>query len=142
MLIFAGFTSSRRGRLVAQIVTLVPEDISVVGFDDVPEAAYFIPPLTIVRPDFAAVAAASLDLLVAQIQSGRRLGDRRILTPTLVSRASVAPPPADRESAAGGSARRAFPSSSTLQSIRPGGPIRGCLSWSQPTAGCGRLLLC
>jgi DNA-binding LacI/PurR family transcriptional regulator len=38
MLIFAAFTSSRRGRLVAQIVTLVPEDISVVGFDDVPEA--------------------------------------------------------------------------------------------------------
>jgi DNA-binding LacI/PurR family transcriptional regulator len=70
----------------------VPEDISVVGFDDVPEAAYYIPPLTTVRPDFDAVAAASIDLLLAQIRSGHRLGDRRILTPTLVMRDSVAPP--------------------------------------------------
>jgi DNA-binding LacI/PurR family transcriptional regulator len=70
----------------------VPEDISVVGFDDVPEAAYYIPPLTTVRPDFDAVAAASIDLLLAQIRSGHRLGDRRILTPTLVTRDSVAPP--------------------------------------------------
>ena len=71
----------------------VPEDISVVGFDDVPEAAYYIPPLTTVRPDFDAVAAASVDLLLAQIRAGHRLGDRRILTPTLVTRESVAPPP-------------------------------------------------
>ena len=30
----------------------IPEDISVVGFDDIPEAAYFTPPLTTVRQDF------------------------------------------------------------------------------------------
>ena len=30
----------------------VPEDVSVVGFDDLPEAAYFAPPLTTVRQDF------------------------------------------------------------------------------------------
>jgi DNA-binding LacI/PurR family transcriptional regulator len=76
---------SERGRRV-------PEDVSVIGFDDVPEAAYYIPPLTTVRPDFDAVAAASIDLLVAQINSGQRLGDRRVLVPTLVSRRSVAPP--------------------------------------------------
>jgi DNA-binding LacI/PurR family transcriptional regulator len=70
----------------------VPADVSVVGFDDVPEAAYYIPPLTTVRPDFDAVAAASIDLLHAQIISGQRLGDRRVLTPTLVTRESVAPP--------------------------------------------------
>jgi DNA-binding LacI/PurR family transcriptional regulator len=70
----------------------VPEDISLVGFDDVPEAAYYIPPLTTMRPDFDAVAAASIDLLVAQIRSGHRLGQRRMLTPTLISRESVAPP--------------------------------------------------
>jgi DNA-binding LacI/PurR family transcriptional regulator len=71
----------------------VPEDISVVGFDDVPEAEYFIPPLTTIRPDFEAVATASLDLLLAQIRRGHRLGDRRMITPALVSRDSVAPPP-------------------------------------------------
>lgn len=73
----------------------VPQDISVVGFDDVPEAAYFIPPLTTIRPDFDAVAAATIDLLMAQIRSGNRLGQRRMLTPTLVSRDSVAPPRRD-----------------------------------------------
>lgn len=70
----------------------VPEDVSVVGFDDVPEAAYFIPPLTTIRPDFDGVAAASLDLLIAQIRAGRRLGDRRIIPPKLVKRQSVGPP--------------------------------------------------
>jgi DNA-binding LacI/PurR family transcriptional regulator len=70
----------------------VPEDISVVGFDDVPEAAYFIPPLTTVRPDFDAVGAATLDLLLAQIRTGQRHGERRMLTPNLIRRDSVAPP--------------------------------------------------
>ncbi len=68
----------------------VPDDVSVVGFDDVPEAAYFIPPLTTIRPDFDAAATASLDLLLAQIRTGRRLGERRVLAPTLIRRDSVA----------------------------------------------------
>jgi DNA-binding LacI/PurR family transcriptional regulator len=71
----------------------VPADISVVGFDDVPEAAYFIPPLTTIRPDFDAVATATIDLLIEQVRSGQRLAERRILTPALVQRASVGPPP-------------------------------------------------
>jgi DNA-binding LacI/PurR family transcriptional regulator len=68
----------------------VPDDISIVGFDDVPEAAYFIPPLTTIRPDFAATASASLDLLLAQIRTGHRSGERRVLPPALISRDSVA----------------------------------------------------
>src|SRR5215475_229230 len=64
----------------------VPEDVSVVGFDDVPESAYYHPPLTTVRPDFDAVAAASLDLLLVQIAAGHRHGDRRIIPPQLVVR--------------------------------------------------------
>jgi DNA-binding LacI/PurR family transcriptional regulator len=69
----------------------VPEDISLVGFDDVPEAAYFIPPLTTIRPDFDAVATASFELLLAQIRDGPSPGARRVLTPTLISRDSVGP---------------------------------------------------
>jgi DNA-binding LacI/PurR family transcriptional regulator len=67
----------------------VPEDISMVGFDDVPEAEFFIPPLTTIRPDFGAVATASLDLLLAQIKTGRRQGERRVLAPRLIVRNSV-----------------------------------------------------
>jgi DNA-binding LacI/PurR family transcriptional regulator len=77
---------SERGRRV-------PAQTSLVGFDDVPEAAYFIPPLTTVRPDFDAVAKESLALLLAQISAGRRLVERRTVVPTLVTRRSVAPPP-------------------------------------------------
>ena len=36
----------------------VPEDVSVVGFDDTPESGYFLPPLTTVRQDSARSAAA------------------------------------------------------------------------------------
>jgi DNA-binding LacI/PurR family transcriptional regulator len=71
----------------------VPDDVSVVGFDDVPEAGFYTPPLTTVRPDFDAVAAASLDLLLTQIRTGRRLGEHRVIAPALIPRDSVGPPP-------------------------------------------------
>nr|WP_313896042.1 LacI family DNA-binding transcriptional regulator [Streptomyces sp. YIM 98790] len=71
----------------------VPGEVSVIGFDDVPEAAYFIPPLTTVRPDFDAVATETLNLLLKRIAAGEPGPARRILTPTLVERGSVAAPP-------------------------------------------------
>ncbi|MET1075424.1 MAG: substrate-binding domain-containing protein, partial [Umezawaea sp.] len=70
----------------------VPEDVSVVGFDDVPEAAYFIPPLTTIRPDFEAVARATLGMLLGQIESGTPTATRHTIAPALVVRDSVAPP--------------------------------------------------
>ncbi|GAA3663069.1 LacI family transcriptional regulator [Lentzea atacamensis] len=70
----------------------VPHDVSVVGFDDVPEAAYFIPPLTTVRPDFAAVARETLGLLLEQVSEGESARPRRTIAPVLVQRESVAPP--------------------------------------------------
>lgn len=68
----------------------VPSDVSVVGFDDVPEAEYFIPPLTTVRPDFDAVARETLDLLLAQVTEGDVGEIHRTVAPTLVERDSVA----------------------------------------------------
>jgi DNA-binding LacI/PurR family transcriptional regulator len=72
----------------------VPSDVSVVGFDDVPEAAYFIPPLTTVRPDFDAVARETLNLLLAQVSDGDVGEPHRSVAPRLVIRESVAPPSA------------------------------------------------
>jgi len=46
----------------------VPGDVLVAGFDDVPEAEFFRPPLTTVRQDFATLGRRSIDLLVAQIE--------------------------------------------------------------------------
>jgi DNA-binding LacI/PurR family transcriptional regulator len=71
----------------------VPRDVSVVGFDDVPEAAYFIPPLTTVRPDFGAVARETLSLLLAQVGEGEVGDSQRTIAPALVVRESVGPPP-------------------------------------------------
>ncbi|GAA0502882.1 LacI family transcriptional regulator [Paractinoplanes deccanensis] len=71
----------------------VPDDVSIVGFDDVPEAAFYTPPLTTVRPDFDAAARASLELLLAQIEErGADVAARRTIAPSLVARESVAPP--------------------------------------------------
>ncbi|MGD9531179.1 MAG: LacI family DNA-binding transcriptional regulator [Pseudonocardia sp.] len=67
----------------------VPQDVSIVGFDDVPEAAHYIPPLTTVRQDFDAVARESLAVLLDRLNGAEDAGDR-IVTPTLVVRDSVA----------------------------------------------------
>jgi DNA-binding LacI/PurR family transcriptional regulator len=79
----------------------VPDDVGVAGFGDVPEAAYLTPPLTTVRPDYTAVAAAGIDLLLAQIRAGHRIDDRRVIEPELITRASVTSPRALRARQAG-----------------------------------------
>jgi DNA-binding LacI/PurR family transcriptional regulator len=70
----------------------IPHSISVVGFDDVPEAAFFSPPLTTVRQDFLQVGRSSFDLLLEEIERGSRSSARVTVPPELVVRASTAPP--------------------------------------------------
>ncbi|MBL7498094.1 LacI family DNA-binding transcriptional regulator [Frankia sp. CNm7] len=72
----------------------VPGDVSVVGFDDIPEAGYVCPPLTTVRPDFAAVAEQAVRLLLSQLDGSPPDGPPRLapVVPALVERDSVAPP--------------------------------------------------
>ncbi|WP_083527710.1 LacI family DNA-binding transcriptional regulator [Curtobacterium ammoniigenes] len=48
----------------------VPGDIAVVGFDDIPEAAHFIPPLTTVRQDFAALGERVLAAVDSVLSRG------------------------------------------------------------------------
>jgi DNA-binding LacI/PurR family transcriptional regulator len=72
----------------------VPDDVSVVGFDDVPVAAYVTPPLTTVRQPFDAVAQEGLKRLVHAIENP----DEDPLPPSdppvdLVVRSSTAAPP-------------------------------------------------
>ncbi|MGQ7349902.1 LacI family DNA-binding transcriptional regulator [Quadrisphaera oryzae] len=69
----------------------VPDDVSVVGFDDVPEAAYLVPPLTTVRQDFDALGRRCLEVLLARLR-GEPAQVRRVV-PELVVRASTGPPP-------------------------------------------------
>jgi DNA-binding LacI/PurR family transcriptional regulator len=70
----------------------VPEEVSVVGFDDMPESGYFLPPLTTVRQDFAELGRRSLAVLLRQI-TGEAPAEHIRLAPELVQRDSTAPPP-------------------------------------------------
>ncbi|WP_436777440.1 LacI family DNA-binding transcriptional regulator [Yinghuangia sp. YIM S09857] len=74
----------------------VPDDVSVVGFDDMPEAAYFHPPLTTIAQDFGAVGERSVRLLLDLLhQGGSDAPADGPIEPRLIVRASTAPPPAD-----------------------------------------------
>jgi DNA-binding LacI/PurR family transcriptional regulator len=66
----------------------VPDDVSVVGFDDVPEAEFLIPPLTTVRQDFPAVGRRAIDVIRKAI-NGDELTPSPLLNPDLVLRSST-----------------------------------------------------
>ncbi|MET0903945.1 MAG: substrate-binding domain-containing protein, partial [Acidimicrobiales bacterium] len=70
----------------------VPEDVSVVGFDDTPESEYYSPPLTTVRQDLGEVGRLGVDLLLGVIAGTEP--HRVSIEPTFVLRSSTAPPPA------------------------------------------------
>jgi DNA-binding LacI/PurR family transcriptional regulator len=72
----------------------VPDDLSVIGFDDIPIAQWLDPPLTTVRQPLAAMAAAATRMLVRAIASGSTEPRRLELRTSLVVRRSTAPPPA------------------------------------------------
>jgi DNA-binding LacI/PurR family transcriptional regulator len=69
----------------------VPGDVSVVGFDDLPEAPYFVPPLTTVRQDFAELGRRGVDLVLGRLRGGDPHPEP--VPPDLVVRGSAGPPP-------------------------------------------------
>jgi len=81
----------------------VPEDVAVVGFDDVPESEFFLPPLTTVRQDFQRVGEAAVRILVDQLdesaqqehagldEHGARQHVNVVIDPELICRASTLP---------------------------------------------------
>ena len=70
----------------------VPAEISVVGFDDQPESAYFIPPLTTVAQDFEELGQRCIGLLLDRLEDGDTVSAATV-TPRLVIRATTAPAP-------------------------------------------------
>ena len=68
----------------------VPDDVSVVGFDDVAGSDHFIPPLTTVRQHFGRLGRRAIDVLTGLLEGEER--DLAPLTPDLRVRASTAPP--------------------------------------------------
>ncbi|WP_337001844.1 MULTISPECIES: LacI family DNA-binding transcriptional regulator [unclassified Microbacterium] len=79
-------------RALAEAGRGVPEQVSVIGFDDLPDAANYRPPLTTIRQDFEALAARAVALLVAEIEgSGGALAGADVVPTRLVERASAGP---------------------------------------------------
>jgi len=70
----------------------IPGDVSVVGFDDVPESAFYLPPLTTVHQDFEEIGRQCVSLLLEQIH-GTADSVKRLVSvpPRLVVRQSTGP---------------------------------------------------
>ncbi len=70
----------------------VPQDVSVVGFDDIPELAFFLPPLTTVRLDFDRVGRACVAIMLEILRGSHPLAATTVPLPELVLRASTTGP--------------------------------------------------
>jgi len=71
----------------------VPDELSVIGFDDTPISAHIWPPLTTVRWPIVSMARSAALKLLSGIGEADELAEPSLFLSTLVRRASVAPPP-------------------------------------------------
>jgi DNA-binding LacI/PurR family transcriptional regulator len=72
----------------------VPYEVSVVGFDDVPESGYLVPPLSTVHQDFGEVGHRAVQLLLDQLtepEAATTPPPRSLIEPELVVRESTVP---------------------------------------------------
>lgn len=70
----------------------VPEDVSVVGFDDVPEAGYLYPPLTTVRQDFATLGELIMQKVLIAVEEPESATEDTPLPTHLIVRQSTRAP--------------------------------------------------
>ena len=71
----------------------IPDDVSILGFDDIPLASYCTPALTTLAQPISEIAAAAVDGLLAELESDPAPpAHSRVFRPTLVVRGSTAPP--------------------------------------------------
>jgi len=69
----------------------VPQDLSVVGFDDIANAASFDPPLTTIRQPISGIGSNAVEMLCAQIEGRTQGFEHRLLPVELIQRRSTAP---------------------------------------------------
>jgi len=79
-----GLLSALRERGVS-----VPNDMSVVGFDDIPEAPYMFPPLTTIRQDFAALGGLIMQKVLVAVEEPESATEDTPLPTKLVVREST-----------------------------------------------------
>ncbi|GAA4593387.1 LacI family DNA-binding transcriptional regulator [Planotetraspora phitsanulokensis] len=98
--VFAGNDQLALGmlRAFAERGVRVPEDVSVVGFDDIPEAEYLVPPLTTIRQDFGEVGRRCMAALLPRMRADLPAGTTHpaqdpTIQPTLIVRRTSTTPP-------------------------------------------------
>lgn len=69
----------------------VPDDISVIGFDDMPLASYFEPPLTTIRQDMTQIGQGAIHLLIQAVEQAETSPPKLRLPAELVQRGSTSP---------------------------------------------------
>jgi len=74
----------------------VPRDVSVAGFDNLPDAAYYQPPLTTVSQDFAALGALTMQRVLISLEEPDDATDATPIPSKLIVRESTAPPKGSR----------------------------------------------
>jgi LacI family transcriptional regulator len=86
-------------RLAREIGMVVPDDLSVVGFNDIPQSELFDPPLTTVHVPQEEMGVLAAAILIDALE-GKHLARRQVMLETeLVVRGSTAPPPASTTTA-------------------------------------------
>lgn len=78
-------------RAFSELGLRIPGEVSVVGFDDIPEAEFTIPPLTTVKLNFAEQGRTSIEQLVAKIENRPSPTSVEASTVSLIVRASTGP---------------------------------------------------
>ena len=78
-------------RAVRRAGLRVPEDVSVIGYDDSALMNCTEPPLTTVRQPIEAMGRMVIELLMRQMSSEAPIGDEVFFAPELVVRSSTAP---------------------------------------------------
>ncbi|MFC8348320.1 LacI family DNA-binding transcriptional regulator [Streptomyces sp. NPDC057280] len=72
----------------------VPQDVSVIGFDDIAEASSFLPPLTTVHQDFAEVGRLCVQAVLRKLRHDGTTHGTTLVPTRLIIRESTAPPSA------------------------------------------------
>src|SRR5690606_32650068 len=68
----------------------VPDDISIVGYDDTPESGYFVPALTTVRQNFIQLGIIGFEYLIQSMDDPEANFEQRIISPEVIIRDSTA----------------------------------------------------
>jgi LacI family transcriptional regulator len=79
-------------RKLRELGYTVPDDFSLVGFDDIQMAELTSPPLTTVRVDRRALGQVAIQLLLGRIGTPERLPTKAVIGVELIERASVCSP--------------------------------------------------